>query len=51
MEHAKALGAPVGLAQVVAAALAEGETSGLAEFDNSSIIEVVRRRAGIGKVT
>jgi hypothetical protein len=31
-------------------ALAEGEENGLADLDNSSIIEVVRRRAGIGRL-
>lgn len=50
VENAVALGAPIGLAEVVAAALAEGEATGLSDYDNSSIIEVVRRRAGIGRV-
>jgi hypothetical protein len=34
---------------VVAAVLAEGEASGLGDFDNSSVMEVLRRRAGIGR--
>lgn len=51
VEHGRELGAPVDLVEVVAAALAEGEVSGLGDFDNSSIIEVVRRRAGIGRVS
>jgi len=50
VEHGHDLGAPVALAEVVAAALAEGEASGLSDLDNSSIVEVVRRRAGIGRV-
>lgn len=50
VEHGRSLGAPMSLLEVVAAALAEGEGSGLADHDNSSIMEVVRRRAGIGRV-
>lgn len=50
VEHARQLKAPADLAEVVAAALFEGETTGLGELDNSSIIEVVRRRAGVGRV-
>lgn len=44
------LGASVELARVALDALAEGETGGLADFDNSSVMEVLRRRAGIGRV-
>jgi len=51
VEHGRELGATMDLADVVRAALAEGEESGLAELDNSSVAEVVRRRAGIGRVT
>jgi len=50
LEHAHALGAPVDLVEVVAAALSEGEEGGIGDLDNSSIVEVVRRRAGIGRV-
>lgn len=50
VEQGYELEAPVALAEVVAAALAEGEATGLADLDNGAIIEVVRRRAGIGKV-
>lgn len=50
VEHGRALGATMDLVEVVRAALAEGEESGLAELDNSSIAEVVRRRAGIGRI-
>jgi len=50
VEHGVELGAAMDLAQVVRAALAEGEETGLADKDNSSVAEVVRRRAGIGRV-
>ena len=50
VEHGLELGATMDLAQVVRAARAEGEETGLADKDNSSVVEVVRRRAGIGKV-
>jgi 3-hydroxyisobutyrate dehydrogenase-like beta-hydroxyacid dehydrogenase len=51
VEHGLGLGATMDLAQVVRAALAEGEETGLADLDNSSVAEVVRRRAGIGRLT
>ena len=50
VEHGLELGATMDLAQVARAALAEGEESGLADLDNSSVAEVVRRRAGLGRV-
>ncbi|MGA7270548.1 MAG: NAD(P)-dependent oxidoreductase [Acidimicrobiia bacterium] len=50
VEHGVEMGAPIDLVQVVRLALAEGEATGLSEFDNSSVMEVVRRRAGIGRV-
>lgn len=50
VEHGLELGATMDLAQVAREALAEGEKSGLADMDNSSVAEVVRRRAGIGRV-
>ncbi len=50
VEHGHALGATMDLAEVARAALAEGEENGLADKDNSSVIEVVRRRAGIGRL-
>jgi 3-hydroxyisobutyrate dehydrogenase-like beta-hydroxyacid dehydrogenase len=50
VEHGEALGAPLDLIRVVEAALAEGEDNGLADLDNSAVAEVVRRRAGIGRV-
>lgn len=50
VEHGEELGAPLDLVSAVADALAEGERTGLGELDNSAIIEVIRRRAGIGRV-
>lgn len=50
VEQSGQVGAPSDLIGVVAAALAEGESSGLGELDNSAIVEVVRRRADIGRV-
>lgn len=49
LEHGRQLGAPLLLMEVVEAALEEGEQRGLADFDNSAVAEVVRRRAGIGR--
>lgn len=43
-------GVPMDLVTVVRDALAEGESTGLGDLDNSAIIEVIRRRAGIGRV-
>ena len=50
VENGEALGAPLALVPVVRDALVEGEADGLADLDNSAIIEVLRRRAGIGRV-
>lgn len=50
VEHATEVGAPLDLVEVVADALAEAESTGLGDLDNSAIIEVVRRRAGIGRM-
>jgi 2-hydroxy-3-oxopropionate reductase len=50
VEHGEELGATMDLARVVRDALAEGEETGLADLDNSAVAEVVRRRAGIGRV-
>jgi 3-hydroxyisobutyrate dehydrogenase-like beta-hydroxyacid dehydrogenase len=50
VEHGRELGATMDLAEVVRAALAEGEETGLADLDNSAVAEVVRRRAGIRRV-
>ena len=50
VEHGSDLGATMDLARVAREALAEGEETGLADLDNSSVAEVVRRRAGIGRV-
>jgi 3-hydroxyisobutyrate dehydrogenase-like beta-hydroxyacid dehydrogenase len=50
VQHGIDLGAPMDLVSVVLAALAEGEDQGLADYDNSAVMEVMRRRAGIGRV-
>lgn len=50
VEHGEALGATMDLARVVREAFAEGEAEGLADLDNSAVSEVVRRRAGIGRL-
>ncbi len=50
VEHGEELGMSPELARVAREVLAEGEETGLADMDNSSVIEVVRRRAGIGRV-
>jgi 3-hydroxyisobutyrate dehydrogenase-like beta-hydroxyacid dehydrogenase len=50
VEHGEQLGATMDLARVARDALAEGEEAGLADMDNSAVAEVVRRRAGIGRV-
>lgn len=50
LEQAVNLGAPADHIRLVEAALDEGETRGLADKDNSSAIEVIRRRAGIGRL-
>lgn len=50
VEHGEQLGATMDLARVARDALAEGEEAGLGDMDNSAVAEVVRRRAGIGRV-
>ncbi|HLF61542.1 MAG TPA: NAD(P)-dependent oxidoreductase [Acidimicrobiia bacterium] len=50
VDHGLGLGATMDLALVVKAALSEGEEVGLGDFDNSAVVEVVRRRAGIGRL-
>lgn len=50
LEHADALGAPTDFIALAQTQLAAGEESGLGDLDNSSVVEVVRRRAGIGRV-
>lgn len=50
VEHGLGRGAPLDLVSVVREALAEAESTGLGDLDNSALIEVVRRRAGIGRV-
>lgn len=50
VEHGLGRGAPMDLVSVVRDALAEGESAGLGDLDNSAVVEVIRRRAGIGRV-
>lgn len=50
VDHGLGLGATMDLALVVRAALSEGEVEGLGDLDNSAVVEVVRRRAGIGRL-
>jgi 3-hydroxyisobutyrate dehydrogenase-like beta-hydroxyacid dehydrogenase len=50
VELGAGLGAPVDLVTVVRDVLAEGERAGFGDMDNSSVMEVMRRRAGIGRL-
>lgn len=50
VEHGVSQGAPMDLVSVVREALAEAESAGLADLDNSAVVEVIRRRAGVGRV-
>ena len=47
--HAERVGASRALVAVVREALIEAEEGGLSDADNSSVMEVMRRRAGIGR--
>lgn len=48
-DHAEAVGASRGLVEVVRRVLEQAEAGGLVDADNSAVIEVMRRRAGIGR--
>lgn len=48
-EHAARVGASSELAKLVRAVLAEAEAGGLGDADQSAVMEVMRRRAGIGR--
>ncbi len=50
VDHGLDLGAPMDLMKVAREALSQGMDEGLADHDNSSVMEVMRRRAGIGRV-
>jgi 3-hydroxyisobutyrate dehydrogenase-like beta-hydroxyacid dehydrogenase len=50
VEHGEEVGATVDLARVVRATMALVEETGLADLDNGAVVEVVRRRAGIGRI-
>lgn len=49
-EHAHEVGAPAEFIELVESYLGEGVAGGLGDKDNSSVIEVIRRRAGIGRI-
>ncbi len=49
-EHAQSIGASRELVNVARLALTEAVENGLADADNSSVMEVMRRRAGIGRI-
>ena len=50
-DHAARVGASIELMKTVGVGLAEAEAGGLADADNSSVMEVMRRRAGIGRIS
>ena len=50
VEHGREVGAPMAFMDLARQFLAEGENAGLGDRDNSSAIEVTRRRAGIGRI-
>lgn len=50
LEHAESLGVAADYIRLVESTLREGVDNGLADKDNSSTIEVMRRRAGLGRV-
>lgn len=50
VEHARTLEAPAPLMEVALGAIAEAELTGLADHDNSAVAEVMRRRAGLGRI-
>jgi len=49
-DHAQSIGASRELVDVVRLALIEAVEGGLADFDNSSAMEVMRRRADLGRI-
>jgi 3-hydroxyisobutyrate dehydrogenase-like beta-hydroxyacid dehydrogenase len=48
--HAESIGASHALVEAVRDALVEAVDGGLADADNASVMEVMRRRAGIGRL-
>ena len=50
LEHAAAVGAGAELVDAVRHMLVEAEEGGLTDADNSAVIEVARRRAGISRL-
>jgi 3-hydroxyisobutyrate dehydrogenase-like beta-hydroxyacid dehydrogenase len=49
-DHANELGASIELQTKVREELEEAESGGLSDADNASVMEVMRRRAGIGRI-
>lgn len=49
-DHAESLGAAHQLVQAVRTLLAEAEEAGLGDADQSAIVEIMRRRAGVGRL-
>lgn len=49
-DQAKALGVPVALRDAVFENFKEGVEDGLADYDNSAVIEVIRRKIGRGRI-
>lgn len=50
LEQGEMVGSPTWLASVVRQLLAIGETTGLGDADNSAVVEILRRQAGIGRM-
>jgi 3-hydroxyisobutyrate dehydrogenase-like beta-hydroxyacid dehydrogenase len=50
LELGQAVGAPTFLASTVRQLLAIGEATGLEDADNSAMVEIMRRSAGVGRV-
>lgn len=50
LEQGQQLGSPTWLASTVRQLLGTAEETGLAEVDNSGVIEILRRQAGIGRL-
>jgi 3-hydroxyisobutyrate dehydrogenase-like beta-hydroxyacid dehydrogenase len=51
VEQGQNLGSPTWLASTVRQLLGTGEATGLGDTDNSAVIEILRRQAGIGRLT
>lgn len=51
LDQGQQLGSPTWLASTVRQLLGTAEATGLADVDNSGVIEILRRQAGIGRLT